>query len=273
MDDLKLLGLQRAEFEVAEKAQYISGKIQLGMIFVSILVIALPKELLSYGGAIINFLLTIFWQIFAYKGRRSHYIAERGRRAVMLIGGLGLNVTGKPFTDLLLQFTVSEEEGKKHEDKEYFKAYGPPSFSRLAMMLEESAFWTKHLYDKSAVYYWILFSAGLIISIVGLLLMPAISNNSSSILVAQMFCLLLTWLITGNVFTSALSYTSAARAVDDIEHRLNKAEAIDKDMFLILGDYNAIVQDAPIIPTSIYMKNCDKLNQLWLERQSSHNKS
>lgn len=274
MDDLKLLGLHRAEFKAAERSQGIARKLQLIVIAVSILVIALHTELLSYFGAFINFLLAILWQVFAYKERRSHFIAERGRRAFLLATGLGLCISGKLYSDLVLQFTVSEAEAKTYEDPEYFKAYGPSGYLRLAMMLEESAFWTKHLYDKSAFRYWSLFLMGLITAVAGLLLLPALTHGPSSLLVTQMFCLLLAWFITGDIFSAALGYSLAARAVDDVENRLSwipSSKSLDKDLLVILGDYNAIVQDAPTIPTSIYLKNREKLNLLWSERNRQSN--
>ncbi len=275
MDNLKLLGLQRAEFAAAERSQATSSKLRVAMLVVSIFVIGLQKGWLSYVGAILNLILVILWKIFKDKGRRSHYIAERGRRAVLLSGGLDIGFTGKLYTDLLSQFTVSETDGKKYEDPEYFKAYGLPGYLRLAKMLEESAFWTKHLYDKSASRYWLLFSGGLLIAIVGLLLISNIADSSSGLLVSQIFCLLLAWLVTEDIFTGAQSFTSAARAIDDVENRLSVAvssESLEKDLLIILGDYNAIVQNTPIIPTSIYEKNKEKLNRLWLERYSRANK-
>jgi hypothetical protein len=273
MDDLKLLGLQRAEFEVAEKSQSMSDRLQFTIFIVSILVIALEQEWVSYAGGVLNVLLALSWQFYAYKGRRSHYIAERARRAVLLSGGLGVNVTGKLYSDILMQFTVSEPEGRKYEDPNYFKAYGPQGYKRLAAMLQESAFWTKHLFDKSAGYYWWAFGIGLIIAVVGLLLMPSVTEGSACFMVAQIFCVLLVWLVTGGVFTRALNYTTAARAVDDVENRLNNAvsgQSLENDLVVILGDYNAIVQDAPTIPTSIYQRNREQLNRLWSESRESN---
>jgi len=223
MDDLKLLGLQRAEFEASKRLETISLRLQFAIVIVSILVIAMPQEWVSYVGGILNFILAIFWKVFSIKGRRSHYIAERARRAVLLSEGLGVDVTGKLYSDIHMQFTVSESDGRKHEEPKYYEAHGPPGYARLANMLQESAFWSKHLFDKCANKYWWMFGIGMIISLVVLSLTPTVTQGFPSLMITEIFCVLLTWLVTGDLFTTALRFTTAARAVDDVENRLNRA--------------------------------------------------
>ena len=271
MNNLKLrelLGLHRAEFALAERYRSRAERVQALIVLVSSLAILLKNDLLTYAGAIINFLLVIAWQVFDYRAKHSHFVAERGRRAVLLAEGLGIDIGAKSYSDLKMQFSSSESEGKKQEDPKYFKEYGPPGYSKIAYMLDESAFWTQHLYSKCASKYWLMFSVLLLLVIVGLLLITVVKDKNAQI--AQILCLLLASLITGDIFNSALRFTVGALAVKDVVNRINasrSSNSLEQELLVIFGDYNAIVQDAPIIPDSIYRKWSKRLNRLWSERQ------
>lgn len=271
MDNLKLLGLQRAEYEVAENKLNTAGKVQFIIVAVSIIAISTSHTWIVYLGSILNLFLVFVWQLLAYQGRKSHHIAERARRMVVLSEGLGIQISGKQYSDIRMQFTVSPSDGKKHENQNYYKANESPGNARLAEMLQESAFWSKHLLDRSSSRYWLLFVVTLLSAFVGLLLLYSVPN----LLIVQIFSVLLIWLITGGLFSDALKFTIAARAIDDVENRLDgylSAQSLDKDLLVILGDYNAIVQEIPTIPSSIYYSLRDKLNKLWIESRKANNK-
>jgi len=190
--------------------------------------------------------------------------------AWIFTNGLGIKLGRKSYTDLMMSFKVSEEEGRKHEDNFYFNTSQPYGEKKLAAIIEESSFWSKHLFQKSATRYWIWFGIALTISIVGLLLIPLLNIGNFNLLISQVFCLVLTWMIAGNLFTTSLAFTEAARSSDNIESRLASMAAAgesDEDIFIIVSDYNALVGISPTIPSSIYQKNRDRLNLLWAERK------
>ena len=169
----------------------------------------------------------------------------------------------------MLSFNVDETEGLKHQDENYYDTSEEFGMKKLAEILEESAFWSTHLFRLSSTRYWIYFSVAVCIAVLGLLLLPIVSNGGDSILLSQMFCIILTWLVTGQLFVSALSFTDAANKIDNIEGRLESIvenEATDEDVIVIVCDYNTLVEKTPIIPSSLYEKNKDRLNTLWADR-------
>lgn len=267
MDENKLLGLQRAEFKRAEAMGARSNNAQVLIVIISIITVFINKPSYVYTLSIFNLIFAVLW--LSMQAKNSHCIAERARRAVVFSNGLGVKISGKSYTDLKMLFNVHESEGEKYEDENYFKTQKDYGNQKLAEIVEESSFWSKHLFKLSAKRYWFYFSATLTISILGLLLLPLLNVGSLDILISQVFCLILIWLITGNIFAAAMSFTNAANSADDIEGRLDKMALnmeSDQDVLLIVSDYNALVESSPTIPSDLYEKNRERFNSLWKER-------
>ncbi len=269
MDDNILLGLQRAEFNRAETMAAHSNKAQVAIVIISIIAIFIDKPSFVYILTVCNLLIAILWLYLSIQAKESHRVAERARRAVVFSNALGIKLSGKSYTDLKMMFNVNEKDGKQYEDENYFKTEQEYGNQKLAEIVEESSFWTKHLFKLSAKRYWIYFGITLVISILGLLLLPLINVGSLNILISQVFCLILIWLITGNLFTAAMTFTNTANSVNDIEARLDKMASNKEsaqDVLVIVSDYNALVESSPTIPSDLYEKNRDRLNTLWEER-------
>lgn len=271
MDDITLLGLQRAEFQRAETFGARSNKAQLFIAVIFIPSIFVSEPTLVYALTVLSLVMAILWLYFSHQSEISHSTAEKARRAVVLRNGLGIELSAKYYSDLMMQFKVNENEGGKWEDSNYFKSTSDYGNKKLTDIVEESSFWAKHLFRLSANRQWIYFGATLFASVIGLLVIPLLSIGDLSRLISHVICLILLWLITGNLFTTAMSFTSTASAIDEIEGRLsNMAKNIkpDEDILVLVGDYNSLLESTPIIPSAIYLKNRDKLNRLWKERDA-----
>lgn len=271
MDDVKLLGLQRAEFQRAETFSARSNYAQLFIVLLSVASVFVTDSLFVHALTLLSLLAAILWLYLSHQSKTSHSTAEKARRAVVLRNGLGVKLSRKSYSDLMMQFKVNESEGEKWEDATYFKSVSDYGNKKLTDIVEESSFWSKHLFRISATRQWIYFGATLCVSIIGLLIIPFLNIGDLSLLVSHVICLILLWLITGSLFTTAIAFTSTANAIDAIEGRLsNMSKDIepDEDILLLVGDYNSLLESAPTLPSSIYLKNRDKLNQLWIDRGS-----
>jgi len=269
MNEIILLGMQRAEFQRAKIADRRSKLVQIGIVVLSITSVFVSGHLFVYTLLLISFVLALLWLYFSIQSKKSHNLAERGRRALVLFNGLGVRLGRKSFADLKMSVKSSEDEWEKYEDKDYFKARGEYSYKKLAEMIEESCFWSKHLFKKCASRYWCYFIGILTLSIIGLLTVPLFASVGSGLLISQAFCLILIWLISGNLFADAYSFSGAANALDSIEERLSgmvdKGED-NQDILIVFCDYNALVGGAPTIPLGYYEKYRDRLNKLWGEQ-------
>lgn len=271
MDKIKLLGKQRAEFSIAQKQFNLSRTMQFLALIISISVIFFTIDWITYVGSIINLVLALLWQIFYYNGQSSRNIAEKARRATLLSVGLDFQLKGKYLSDLQVKFKSDDNFSKKFEDESYFKSEDEIGFKKLLKLLEESAFWTKHLYSKCFKLFWVLFTIAILFSVISLFLIPSFAHSKVSILILNVFALFLTWLITGDLLKHAIEYTLAYSQLDDIENRIenistDNLDNLESNLLLVLGDYNAVVQTTALIPAFIYSANKKKLNELWNER-------
>ncbi|HAT1819565.1 TPA: hypothetical protein JAZ42_15530 [Legionella pneumophila] len=268
----KLIGLQRAEFQRAERLDFFARMSQLLTVFLSIISLFIQdSHIVVYILSILSVVAALVWLYYSEQSKHSHTTAEKGRRAVLLIKGLGIKLQPKFYTDLHILFKVKEEEAKKWEDQNYFKSNRDCGYQKLAEMLEESAFWTKHLLKEYTKQTWCYFGVLILMCLLSLLLTQFIKIEQSGIIISQMVCIILIWLATGSIFSKALTLTSSAQEISFIEDKLNSIVTSQQDpenTIVYMSDYNAIVENIPIIPTKIYKKNKDRLNQLWKERNS-----
>jgi hypothetical protein len=202
------------------------------------------------------------------KKRRA--LAERSRRALLLIDGLGTEMSAKEYADLLCSFP--KEAAKKHEDPNYFSSTDPPGPRRLAVMLQESVFWSKHLLSACAKRFWIFFGVSLAISITLLLSTAPFLPNQKLTSVAKIVCLLLSLVISSDILGRAVDYFEASRAVSEIDGRLEKflsSNSDPNDLLFIFCDYNAAVETAPVICSGVYEQYKSRLIKLWNTRTRS----
>ncbi|UZJ37863.1 hypothetical protein [Prosthecochloris sp. SCSIO W1103] len=270
MDEMNLLGMQRAEFQHAKIVNRRSKWMQIFIVVISIASVFMTDRLFVYTLVLINLVLALLWLYFSTQAKKSHNIAERARRALVLFKGLGIALGRKSFADLKMSVKSSEDEWEKYKDANYFKAEGQYGYKMLTEMLEESCFWSKHLFKKCATRYWYYFIAVLALSVIGLLAVPLLNPAGSGLLISQAFCLVLIWLISGNLFADAYNFSSTASLLDSIEERLSSMvdkEEDNQDVLSVFCDYNALVGGAPTIPLGLYEKYRDKLNKLWDEQK------
>ena len=268
MDDNKLLGLYRAEFQRAEKLSFRAHIVQLCIVLMSGASILFPQTNLVYLLSIVSVVTALIGLYLAEQSSSSHSIAERARRALVIRNGLGIKLSSKSYSDLMMAFKAGDK-ASDWEDHEYYKSASEHGNRKLAEIIEESAFWSKHLLNVYVKEAWLWFGLVLVIAIITLLMLPLPHFADLSKTISQIVCVVLMWLITGSLFSKAIKLTSCFMAISSIEERLNSnLESNDplEDIIIHMGDYNSIMQGTPIIPSRIYSKHKNKLNELWKER-------
>lgn len=269
---LKVLGMHRTEFEKAkqkERYTWISEFIVAVMALASIFI---NTAIVVYGAAIIALIAAACKWMFSFQSNRHKDVAERARRILLLVEGLGYKISSKELTDLIASFSVTEIESAKWEDAEYFKETSKTGYKKFARMLQESAFFSKCLYQESAKLGWWWFISVFSISLLTLFLLPSITNQIWSIAVAQIISIALMFLVSVDLLGRAVAYSEASRAAGYVDDRLEGIGISDfdeNDLIFIWGDYNAAVQNAPLIPTSIYQTHKERLDRLFTQRTNT----
>ena len=270
---LRILCLHRAEFEKAKAREKLSWICETTVAITALISIALSQFAslsgITYTLALISLIAAIARWIFRFQAKRHRNTAERARRVLLLVKGANYQISAKECTDLITSFSVSEEESKQWEDPAYFTATETTGYGRLAGMIQESAFFSRHLYSLSGRHSLLGFIMVFAASVAMLLILPSVTNRTWSIAVAQIACTLLMFLVSYDLLGRALAYTRASGALARIDDRLDNLGTpsfSEHDLILIWGDYNAAVQEAPLISTPIYEKHKDRLNRLYAER-------
>jgi len=267
--ELKVIGLYRAEFELAKSSEFKSWLCQLVMAATAFLSIFTNSEFIVYPATIVALLAAFFDKWFSYQSRQQKDIAERARRLLLIVNGLGYQISKKELVDLFTKFSVSETSGKKWENKDYFQSTDKIGYVRLSHLLQESAFFSKYLYAESAKFSWALFSVLFLLSLITLFVLPILPSASWSIAIAKVIGIILMFLVSIDLFGRALEYTettNSVRQTDDRLENLRGGDINEHDVLLIFGDYNTTVAGAPLIPTFIYNRNKARLTELWKKR-------
>jgi hypothetical protein len=147
----------------------------------------------------------------------------------------------------------------------YYESDLEPGFKRLQSLLEESAFWSGHLFACMRDKSWWFFAVSVLVSIMTLLATPVMRESIAELLLAQIFCTVAASLVAGGALHRALSYQQAAEASKLVAARLQSVSD-DNETLVHLTDYNAIVEATPTIPSKVYQKNRERLNRLWKQR-------
>jgi GrpB-like predicted nucleotidyltransferase (UPF0157 family) len=262
----RLLTHQRAEFARAQVYQY--------LVLASQFLVALTAALSVYYNdnrvllvfALVGFVLAGIWFALASWQRIHRDAGEQARRVVLIASGLGETLSSEQRLRIFDKFTVSIEGRHLVREESYFASRAVPGYQRLAELIEESAYWTRDLQRSSAsALLWGLLSVTLLIAVVLVASSPELSPDAS-LSMARVSIAFLVFLLSSDVVGALLAHREAARAIDEILHRVETAAARgypSADVLLIASDYNAAVESAPFSLPGIYEIRSKTLARRW----------
>lgn len=164
--------------------------------------------------------------------------------------------------------TSAWKKAEKHFKEEYYAVNEvDKGQEKLSCVLQESCFWSQHLYSKCA-------KSGLIKAIVFafLILFVAISYsvymaNDEFFSAPRIFILLVVLVPLWEQIEDVIAWFNSANRLKEVDHRLESVDCTnDSDIFALFADYNVVTSKAPLIPQRLYDKEKDVLNQLWDQR-------
>jgi hypothetical protein len=264
---LRVLGLYRAEFEAAKRAAKGSAVCDWSTAVVATIGLFAGGGTFLYGLAIASVVLATGTVYFRLMTSAKKGVAEKGRRAVVLADGLGKPIEGKRLSDLRTTFSVSETEAKAWEDPNYYESTAPAGAERLAAMVQESAFWSRYLYLKSARRSWMFFILFALVSFGFLLGIVTVQPSEWRMKLAQVSCLIVALLLARDHLGRAISFTNASHEADAIDHRLEGNVNLES-VLLAFGDYNCITESTPLVESGLYRTEKALLSQIWQDRKT-----
>ena len=259
-----LLALSRAEQERA-KGWFVRSRLA----HVLTLALTLPALFVDGESAYFLALGAVASEVVAWTYRlladRRHSLAEEGRRRALLADGLGTSTDALALRDLRLRFSnKAEQTAPAFEDENYYASDEPPGPARLRAAMQESAFWSRHLYGAAAKAAG--FGAGVLLVLVVVALFVVIGTNSASasVAVARIGALFLSFLVFSDIATQALAWFDAAAKSNDVYLRLQAEDMRDEAAAMaVFGDYCVATATTPPIPTFLYRRRHDHIERAW----------
>lgn len=221
-------------------------------------------HLLALAG--VGVLVLAIWLVCDGYYRRYRGAGDQARRVLLILHGLNEEVaelgvihTGftAPVTGLS---TVSIEE--------YFATIAPAGFSRVAEMVDESAFFTADIQRRSGeLMLLILFFLLVVIGLVSFAFGSQL-DGSVRVITARVFLALTVFLLSSDVLGAAFNHLRAATSMEVIRYRLTAARARgypQGDVLQAMADYNAAVEGAPLPLPGVYQRRKRDLDRRWAD--------
>jgi hypothetical protein len=214
-------------------------------------------------------------EVGAWQLRRAalakHRLADQARRRALLINALGTSSERLDVADLRGSFSKKACEKASVITRPGYWAQGGGGLADVLANLQESAFWSKHLYGQAAKRMWGI-AAGSALALSGIIFAGLLfSSGDTELAVARVFVVALSLLIGLDLLGQALAWSLAAREAGTVDRRLQHLDgaALEDPLLAIIADYAVATSIAPPIPDFFYERDEDKLDALWRNHRAS----
>ena len=267
-----IVSLERLEFDRAARFDHFQLAVLAAASLLAGASVVIPEGRVSGIAAISSFALALaaFW--FCYKNRERRDVAEKVRRATLLIDGLGLDLSAAELRRYAVLSRASPDELKAWNKPDYFSSQEKPGVKRALEMLEESAFWSSQLFQASGKTTGAILVGLSIVLIFCLLFSLSVLGSPRISAEVRVFSSIASSLVWIELLARTVHYFRAAKDVDEVLLRLEtiRANGYRKDDWILaLVDYNSAVEAAPMMFPGVYKRNQDRLNALWAGRTAA----
>ncbi|NUQ52594.1 MAG: hypothetical protein HUU19_07845 [Phycisphaerales bacterium] len=264
----KLQGLMSASIECAKRLQLCAN---LSQLFAAIF--ALSSVMVDAG--VVRVVLT--WiGIVGILGRYAFGLAvswprgrgERCRRRLLVSYGLRDESSEETLKDAIAEFH-KPDVGLQFERSEWFTTRQQPGPAAFLEAMWENAFFTHRMYSHAG--WWFTWVSAAFVALL-LLLLPLVASwvdGNAWHIVVQVLAVLIGVVITLDLVGQAIRFHRAAVAMSRIEaesRRLKVNVQTTVKVLELFGDYNAVVEAAPLTPSMIWRLYRDSIRRAWDER-------
>ncbi len=264
----QLLTHQRAELDRSQTLQMLVIAVQFALAALAAVSVFHNDNATLLRFAVSGFVLAAIWLWLGRNHRKHRSAGDLARRVVLLASGLDDTLTAEQRLRIFKAFSVSIEGRPLVREEVYFASRAAPGSRRLAEMIEESAFWTADLQRTSAAALrWSLACGCGVLALYVWATLPGMAADTQ-ISLARVLVAILVFLVSSDVVGAALSHEEAARAIGEIQGRVEATAARDHpdgDVLLLMADYNSAVETAPVaLPFAMALRH-RTLNRRWRE--------
>ena len=262
----RLLTYQRAELDQAQRYQNFALASQFGVAVIAATSVFFSDNGVQLNLAILGFILAFGWFALARKQRAHRSAGDQARRVVLLASGLDEKFSAEQRLRIFDKFSAPILGNPLVRDESYFASRAAPGYRRLAELIEESAYWTRDLQKASAtILQAAIVISGILMTLVLWLGVPLLPSNVT-ISIARVLIAILVFMLTSDVIGAIVKHGEAANAIGEILQRIETAAARGypaADILLIMSDYNATVESAPLALPGVYKLRYPSLTMRW----------
>ena len=204
------------------------------------------------------------------QGLGLHRRAEEARRRALLINALGENAERLDVAKIQAAISKRACRAARQKDRSgYWASQAQQGTGRLLDEMQESAFWSMHLYAAAARTMHKVLAA----VVVGLALIALVGfvvfSGDTDLAVARVIVVALSSLIGVDVLGQVRAWQTAAAEAERVDRRLDKLdETVVEPMLAVVADYAVATASAPPIPDRVYEAEKDRLEELWRKHRS-----
>ncbi|ADM08204.1 hypothetical protein PB2503_00617 [Parvularcula bermudensis HTCC2503] len=261
-----LIGFSREAFDTAQTAQGWSSRLQWVLAVIAVVAVFLPGQELAIVAAGLSLVGAAAIACLRFRQQGFRRYGERVRRATLLAKGLGHELSAHEYQSIEATFGGDRKRATAKADTNYYASRLPPGEDRLIENLYESAFWSADLFKYSARTAWVRFAGLAFAAILVIVTIVPFLSEDLDIILSRIFLVVMTVLVSREVLGDAFNYSMAQHEVCLVLERLEALKGKPNktaDLMLILGDYNAAVEAAPIPQTGVYERRKQNITDSW----------
>lgn len=222
------------------------------------------NHLLGFAG--FGVLVISIWLVSDMYYRQHRSSGDQARRLLLIVYGFGEVVSDRDV--IQTGFKASAADLGVASIQQYFATVAPAGASRVAEMIDESAFFTGAIQRRSGeLMLLLLFMALIIVGALGFGFAPQL-DGSVRVVIARVLLAFAVFLLSSDVLGAAFAHLRSAGSMDSIRYRLSAARGRHYprgDVLQAMADYNAAVEGAPLPLPGVYRGRQKELNRVWSE--------
>ncbi|MFF8535383.1 hypothetical protein ACF07B_26135 [Streptomyces sp. NPDC015532] len=278
LSSLEVIGLADDQLAKANKYYKWSRRLPIATFILSIVSIFISNPY-TYIPAALALAVQVSSWLARDKASSLHSAGEEGRTH-----GLSLNALGTPEERLELNKWLSRVTPRVPSQttdpaaSDYYASNSPIGLRRLCDNLQENSFWNAHQYQKTATHYirllWIFAGATIAVTLAAI----PLTSGDGNLVLARILVALLASGAALTQLSEVRSWKSAEAKSERLDIRLDALASFSEDelrekklgtILAIFGDYRVTTASAPPIPKWMYLREKDRLNDLWARRSDA----
>ena len=206
--------------------------------------------------------------VCALYGDHLHSLAREGMRKAVLLDAFGKTAESIELSYLRQRFgsAIAGRARSMRKDEPYYYSTLPHGVGRLVENLQESAFYSSHLFFSAAKRSLVLFVVPSAAILVLSLLLPLVAEPLGFTIARTLVAMML-FFAASESLAEAGAFLRAARSARDTDRRLEGLGDASQEVILAaFADYSAMSSAAPPIPGSVYAAHRERLRKEWEDR-------